>query len=308
MPRGEKNVEFAYQIKGEQVTVQRCFGEETRVEIPERIEGYPVKRLEDYVFSDAKREPDRKKAVCGSDLLELKLPSSLEEIGRYAFYGCRNLTKMTMHHRIWEIAGGAFTGCHRIRELAFYMEGANGYALKNLVSELRQELRVTLFYEEGRAELLFPEYYEEAVENTPARILETRFHGSGYSYRQCFRDGSFNFLEYDRLFFEAQIWESEDFCIELALLRLHYPWKLYEEAKGCYMSWLMEHRMSAAGWCITFEQNEYLEFLSTFVEWSEGELTELVDQANEMGRITQQSFLMDYRHTHFKKKKKTFEW
>ena len=36
------------------------------------------------------------------------------------------------------------------------------------------------------ARLVFPEHYEEAVENTPARILFTQHHGSGNNYRQCF--------------------------------------------------------------------------------------------------------------------------
>ena len=39
---------------------------------------------------------------------------------------------------------------------------------------------------EERAKLIFPEHYEEAVENTPARIVETHYHGSGGDYRQCF--------------------------------------------------------------------------------------------------------------------------
>ncbi len=301
-------MEFEYQRKEEGIVLVRCYGEEARVCVPQKIEGEAVVRLESYAFSDARRAPDKKRAVCGAEVLEVKLPRSLREIGGYTFYGCRNLEKLTMYHETRDIAGGAFTGCHRLKELEVYMERACGYCLKDLISELRHEIRVTLHYgEKDQAKLLFPEYYEEAVENTPARMLETHFHGSGYSYRQCFRDGVFHYTEYDRLFLEAQAWESEDFCIELSFLRLQFPHALSEEARGCYMSWLMEHRLSAATWCIAFEQEEELEFLGSFIEWGEAEMETLIKEANRRGRIQMQSFLMDYRHRHFPGKKKAFD-
>lgn len=301
-------MEFEYQITEQGAVIERCFGEEMRVEIPEVLEGHPVIALASYAFSNARRKSDQKKAICGETLLEIKLPCTIREIGGYAFYGCRNLEKLTMYHETGDIAGGAFTGCHHLTELIVHMENAWGYCLKDLISELRHEIRVTLNYGEGVcAHLLFPEYYEEAVENTPARMLETHFHGSGYSYRQCFRDGKFHYLEYDRLFFEAKAWESEDFCIELCLLRLMYPHELSEEARGCYLSWLMEHRVSAGEWCIMFEQEERLEYLSRFVEWSVPELERLLAAANHQERFSMQSFLMDYKNRHFKPEKKTFD-
>lgn len=63
--------------------------------------------------------------------------------------------------------------------------------LKSIAEEMRYQLRVKLNYhktngEYEMTELLFPEHYEEAVENTPARILETHHHGAGGYYRQCF--------------------------------------------------------------------------------------------------------------------------
>ena len=191
--------------------------------------------------------------------------------------------------------------------LTFRMEQAEGYCMKDVLSEVHHEMKVKLVYPNAVCTLLFPEYYEEAVENTPARQLETQFHGSGYSYRQCFQDGVFQFGEYDRLFQEAQNLESEDFCIELAVTRLMEKARLSQDAEGVYQSYLMEHRMSAAGWCIEFEQNETLEFLTRFIDWQEEELSDLIKEANAKGRLEIQSVLMDYKHQHFGKKKKTFD-
>lgn len=302
-------MEYKYRIEKDGAVLEHCYGEEERVRIPEKLDGYPVTRLDAYAFSESRLTRDEKRPICGMQLKELYLPRTLQSIGKYAFYGCRNLEKLTLTHRPLDIGGGAFTGCVRVKKLRFFMEDASGYAFKDVTAELRQELRITLEYGGGeQAELLFPEYYEEAVENTPARILETKFHGSGYHYRQCFQDGVFQYTEFDRFFFESQYLESEDFCIELALLRLQYPYRLSEEAKGCYQSFLMEHRMSAATWCIEFEQNERLEYMSTFIEWNVDELATLIREANTQGRMEIQSFLMDYKFRHQKRAKKTFDW
>lgn len=301
-------MEYVYQIEEKGVKIEQCCGREQRVEIPEQIEGKEVYALAAYAFSDARRTKQRPDAVSGMLLKEIRLPKTLREIGNYAFYGCRSLERIEMYHSTEDIAGGAFTGCHRLRELCIHMEDAWGYCLKDIISELRHELKVTLVYGQEEARLLFPEYYEEAVENTPARILETHFHGSGYRYRQCFQDGKFHYQEYDGLFYEALAWESNDFCIELAFLRLLYPHGLMEDAEGNYQSFLIENRMEAAGWCLEFEQERELEYLCGFIEWSAEELDSLIEEANRKGRIGMQSFLVDHRHKTGKKKRIAFEW
>lgn len=315
-------MEIIYRKEKTGVVIERCLGVEERIELPEFLDGLPVTAVESYAFSDANpRVSDEKIAVCGQKLLEISLPRNLRRIGNYAFYGCRKLEKITMFHRTEDIAGGAFTGCARLRELCIFMEDADGYCLKDIVSEIHHELYVDLIYPENSisvadqklvhpraktAKLLFPEYFEEAVENTPARILETHVHGSGCHYRQCFHDGELNYPEYDRMFAGAVAWESVDFCTDLALRRLLYPYCLSKDAKGVYISFLIEHRMDAAKWCIVFEQNEALEYISSFVDWQEEELQELIQDANRQGRVEIQSFLLDYKHTHFGKKKKLF--
>lgn len=300
-------MEFEYDVKENKILLKRCYGTEERIEVPAQIEDMPVTVLAPYIFSQARREPDQKAAICGNQVKEIVLPDTVREIGNYAFYGCYYLETLTLSHRTHDIAGGAFTGCRHLKNLTFRMEQAEGYCMKDVLSEVHHEMKVKLVYPNAVCTLLFPEYYEEAVENTPARQLETQFHGSGYSYRQCFQDGIFQFGEYDRLFQEAQNLESEDFCIELAVTRLMEKVRLSQDAEGVYQSYLMEHRMSAAGWCIEFEQNETLEFLTGFIDWQEEELSDLIEEANAKGRLEIQSVLMDYKHQHFGKKKKTFD-
>ena len=75
--------------------------------------------------------------------------------------------------------------------------------LKEILSELNETVAVH-YRERGEtgektllAELLFPAFYEEAVENTPARITETHVHGCGHRYRYCFENTQLLFREYD---------------------------------------------------------------------------------------------------------------
>ena len=69
----------------------------------------------------------------------------------------------------------------------------------------------------------FPEFFEEGVENTPARILENHVHGSGIRYRNSFVHKRLHVLEYDKLFPYAVAWEQERIVLNLALDRILYP-------------------------------------------------------------------------------------
>ena len=220
-------MEFEYDVKDNEILLKRCYGTEERIEVPAQIEGMPVTVLAPYIFSQARREPDQKAAICGNQVKEIVLPDTVREIGNYAFYGCYYLEALTLSHRTHDIAGGAFTGCRHLKNLTFRMEQAEGYCMKDVLSEVHHELM------------------EKA--------------------------------------------------------------RLSQDAEGVYQSYLMEHRMSAAGWCIEFEQNETLEFLTGFIDWQEGELSDLIEEANAKGRLEIQSVLMDYKHQHFGKKKKTFD-
>mgnify|MGYP007011129068 FL=1 len=83
--------------------------------------------------------------------------------------------------------------------------------VKEMLGEMWQRIDVNFLYKYEEARLVFPEHYDEAVENTPARILYTEYHGSGSNYRQCFYDKELNYQEYDRLFEMAVAWISWKF-------------------------------------------------------------------------------------------------
>ena len=89
--------------------------------------------------------------------------------------------------------------------------------------------------EEGKtiAALVFPEYYEEGVENTPARILENHVHGTGISTELRGRR-SVDYSAMTRLFPLAKAQEPEEVLLELVLGRLQYPLGLSKERRDEY--------------------------------------------------------------------------
>ena len=184
------------------------------------------------------------------DVEEIVLPESVKRIGRYAFYNCRNLRKITFYSNIQDVGSGAFTGCHQVRHLDVIILNGNTSCLKDFLQELTEEMMVEYHVAEkteagkretAYARLMFPEYFEEGVENTPARILMTQIHGSGLKYRNCFYKKQFLFEEYDVRFPYAEAVESEDFLQKMVVGRLMFPYKLSEKGKQQYEAYLREH-------------------------------------------------------------------
>lgn len=118
---------------------------------------------------------------------EVYLPPDTVEIGKYAFYGCVNLTTLGFSDSLLRTGAGIFTGC-KLQKIYYDVYEDKKSALRDVVRDTRFPLQVNIRYkeEEKQSRLFYPEYYEEAVENTPARIVETHFHGTGYQYRQSF--------------------------------------------------------------------------------------------------------------------------
>jgi hypothetical protein len=191
----------------------RCFSKEDQVEIPSEIEGKRVTKIGDYAFSAHKRKEDEAKEImigedflgsedepmfCGEAVKEVYLPPDTVEIGKYAFYGCVNLTTLGFSDSLLRTGAGIFTGC-KLQKIYYDVYEDKKSALRDVVRDTRFPLQVNIRYkeEEKQSRLFYPEYYEEAVENTPARIVETHFHGTGYQYRQSFLRGEIDYRKYD---------------------------------------------------------------------------------------------------------------
>lgn len=290
------------------VSIQRCYGLDGVVELPEEIDGKPVTELERYVFSRTVRgrevppaEREDEPEISGEQLKELSLPPKLKKVGAYAFYNCTELEKISFYTRMADWGAGVFTGCSRIKELDVHMCLGEKSGFQDMLLELCQTLLVNVWDENGtfKTKLIFPEFFEESVENTPARIIMREMHGCGHKYRYCFDEATFNYREYDSLFPYVQVQEKPELVTRLALYRLYWPWGLTEEAKGAYWEYVNTYAKEAARGLIQRGELELLKWTASSALLKEDSLENMVQAAAERGDAQASALLMNEKHRRF---------
>lgn len=320
---------FLYRPVDDGVKILRCRSLDTVVEIPDEIDEMPVVELGAYVCSAHVRQmeegiwtgPEEEwleiPEVSGERVTEVILPDGLLKVGAYAFYNCWNLAKLTFSSRTLDWGAGAFTGCVGVRELDVHVAEGEKSCLKEVLTELRQTLFVD-YHGRQEAKLVFPEFFEESVENTPARILETHMHGCGHQYRYCFLQSEFQFRGYDSLFPNVQVQEAEELVIRLALGRLRFPYGLTKEYRSAYREYLEAHRIGAAAGAVSRDDMEELRWVMEQCSFEKPEMDEVIAAAGKAGNAVMMSYLMDWQHSRFsgsvcgegggeKRKKRRFE-
>lgn len=277
--------------------------------------------------------------LCGSKITALWLPEGVEEIGNYAFYGCYSLRYLSVPSTAVRLGYGVFNAAPALRQIFFELpeasteEGRTEQTFSGakpvedsradkVTPPLMDEVLSCVTYEveavvrqQGRVvwKAVFPEYYEAGEENTPARIIEIKFVGTGYQYRQCFLSRVLQFDRYDDLFYLATAQHGEETDIHLALDRLEYPLGLSPEAEKNYVEYLQGHPAELAA-CLfpdeqigKFAEDESAVALEALAEKKvlTLELTDtLISRASQLRRADAVSRLMEIRHSLEPAKKK----
>ncbi len=329
-----------YEKNGGAVLV-RCYGEGTYVEVPACIDGLPVTELADHCFapemsSRAGKQQLRSSswlgyaaeeaageavgpadvqesaypALCGETLREIVLPDTLTAIGDYAFYNCYHLESLYIPSGVKRLGSGIFVAVNHLTKLRF---GAAAGSLvppcmKDILGEITYEVEVTVEGKDGAASLrlTFPEYYEEAIENTPARLINFAFAGTGFRYRQCFTAaGEIDLPRYDALLEVAAVQEYAPTVQHLAVNRLLTPIELSEKTRAEYLVFLRQQGDSAARWILQEDRLDILQVMIAggfFAGEEAGEiLGRWLDLAAKLQKAEAVSLLMDCRRKTQKK-------
>lgn len=317
-------MEFSYRIEKEKAVIEKVLEPEAVVVIPEELDGCPVVELGAYVLA-------------GSDVEELYLPPELKKIGAYGCYNCRKLRRISCYSRVNDLGAGVFAGVQTVEYLDFVLIRGERSCLKDVLSELRQTLRVRIRETEpeqvagvgtgevrgpvqNEARLIFPEYFEDSVENTPARIVSVETHGCGHRYRYCFQKREFQYGDYDGIFPHVQVQEPEALVAELAFGRLRYPLGLSDGHGKAYRQYLAAHWRAAGqiligadrlepGRSTNLEPGQLPWLVEAVLEpelWGSADHPELpsrqevaaayIAMAQQAGDTEMVSWLMDYRH------------
>ena len=189
---------YLYERNKTGICVNRVFGYDRIVEIPDTLNGFPVTELGAYIFSDhidvselnKKKETgtyctengteetpaDDMPQAAGNQVEEICLPRFLRKIGRYAFYNCFKLRRLKFCGEMKDLGAGALTGCHKMEQITVETDENGQSALRDFLTELPETLRVDMKTDGELGRFWFPEFFVEGVENTPARILENHVH------------------------------------------------------------------------------------------------------------------------------------
>ncbi len=251
-----------YRIKDGQAVILSCTGTSGYVRLPDVIEGLPVKEIGNYSFSEPEEGINslevpaeikeyihqgvdtpfsRMELISGKKLKEVFLPDGISRIGEYAFYNCTELESICLGEGVIDFGNGAFMNCDNLKSLYFRTNPEDITGLSGFLREIQGELTVTFEKDEKKAEFIFPEYYEESIENTPARVFHYLIHGAGYRYRQCLKMGVPDIPAYDALFSTPEIQTEDDTALNIALCRLKHPYELSEACKAHYIHYLKLH-------------------------------------------------------------------
>lgn len=305
------------------VEILRCYGSDPRIVLPGQIDGRTVTAVAAYAFSDRKtseesealeyetedhrlfREGER--LLAGELVERVELPDTVERIGRYIFYGCRNLRALRFSDRLRDIGSGAFTGCRGLNCLDVELTEGKKTCVKEILGDLWQRIDVTFRRNGAESKLVFPEHYEEAVENTPARILFTQHHGSGNNYRQCFYDRELDFRKYDSLFYLARAQEKTGVLTDLVFARLMGPEELTGEAEAGYEQFVREREEEILSFLTDRGDMEKLREISSRSLWEREALEHAIGYASEQKQGEVLSFLMNEKQKFFPGVRKKYE-
>lgn len=322
---------FLYQIVDDHIQILGYRGYDGSIRIPPQIEERSVTELAAYAFSGGwgrnemlvsaenevrlcdeegnpveGEEKDMPPEVCCERLKDLYLPDTIKKIGNYAFYNCYELTHVECFSSISDLGSGLFTGCSGIRYLDIHIVDGARSCMKEMLSELRQELYVNYYSSQGDARLVFPEMFEESVEHTPARIIIREMHGCGHMYRYCFDHTEFQFHKYDGLFPHILVQEPERVAAALVLGRLFTPLGLQEQDKKIYEAYLMEHFTAAVK--LALEDRDPALFLWLAGQYGKNrkDFDIMMELAGNADKPELLSILMNLRRRRFPAEKKTF--
>ena len=194
--------------------------------VPANIDDLPVRSIGKSAFSG--RE----------DLLSVELPATIDTLGRYAFYNCKNLRSMSLYDRVEDYYDGVIKQCQSLSGITLHQERDSFSVMKELLAD--NDRRLTFTVEPIGLRLTFPAYVYDFVEDVEARVLHHKIEGSGYPYRECVTRKGVDILAYDRLFSHV-ISDDYEAAIMVALNRLRYPVELEDAVKEQYEQYLEQN-------------------------------------------------------------------
>lgn len=240
------------------ITILRAVTCDENAVLPDEIFGLPVTCLSDRALAHGAIPAVGEEVTIlggaeGADwdnrnITALTLPRGLQSAGDYAFMNLRRMETLRFFDGVRAFGSASFMNCRLFSRVELTrISHEQGPALASLVYSLPQELDVTIHNADGATlRLIFPEYFENYTENSPAHHFELKIVGGGYSYHGVFRTKKLALSDYDALWRGYLAGEhEEESAMRLAFCRLRWPAELGDRARERYASYLRLHLREA---------------------------------------------------------------
>ncbi len=186
-----------------------------------------VTELAEYTFSQCRK------------LRRVTLPARLERLERQAFYNCTALEALDLPDTVTFVGSGLFMNCRSLARLSLPI----GINLSVLLSDLSNDLDLTVRYPDGAARFFLPGFSYEYEDIIGPRIWRTITYGSGYLYRECFSSRDVDFDLYESYFDLAQKQDEAATAARIAWYRLRWPYHLAPRPREVYLAYLRAHSL-----------------------------------------------------------------
>lgn len=297
--------------KKDEACLVRVFGNYNQTELPDAVFGCPLTEIAPYCFAQSAHFPPGEileteieientinideiteasnahlHELCGSYVTRIDLPDTVRSIGNYAFYNCRNLSRLCLGKNTAEFGSDVFMNCLELKHLVLRCGTQEKTGLKQILSQISGNLEVS-FLSCGSIEavLYYPEYTETYDEIAPAHIFGRGITGEGFRARQGFTEGKIDFGQYDAVFARAGVDETVSVLLRMAVNRLQYPAGLSGNAKMQYGAYVKAHDIEAVCQWVKQKDISLLEFLVRAGYVSKAALSHGILLASSLGWI-----------------------
>ena len=96
--------EYVYEVKGRGIIIKDYIGKEKQITIPDTIDDKPVTKIASEAFE-------------GKNLLEVNMPDTIKEVGKYAFASNMYMTNIKLSASLKSIPEGMLAFCGKLKEL-----------------------------------------------------------------------------------------------------------------------------------------------------------------------------------------------
>lgn len=296
------------------VALLRCETSAPQLLLPDELDGLPIIRLGDYVFSarEPKQLPEgafRLRLTSGGEELPahdaaalrmVRLPQKVLSLGNYAFYGCTGLETLEIGGHLQTVGTDAFMNCFSLRRMTLAAPAEECRCLRGLLQEYSGELELRFAPLTGpECRLFFPAYDEDYEEMAAPHIFHYNIRGVGYLCRQSFDGHRFRYDQYDASLELLLRTHEFSLAVRMAMDRLRFPVQLSETARAAYLSCLEQHTEQALELVLAEADTAPLSFLLSLDLLDRPALAEGCEMARTARRTEALGLLLEYQNRRF---------